>query len=212
MKALYPHIQNKKHVIWDWNGTLLSDIDHAVATTNRLLSEENLPPITVESYKEIFRFPVIEYYREIGLGVEPVKFLELCERFNHYFQAGITNCSLWPGAVETLALVRSSGKTQSILSASYQELLGKQVKILGVEEYFHHVAGLGDKSAGSKIDRGRELMKTVGIPPKDTVMIGDTDHDLEVAQALGIEIILVEHGHQHPKRLRAAHHNVIKVI
>ncbi|MGE0529343.1 MAG: HAD hydrolase-like protein [Bdellovibrionales bacterium] len=42
--------------------------------------------------------------------------------------------------------------------------------------------------------------------------MGDTDHDLEVAQALGIDVTLVEHGHQCPTRLRDIHHCVLKVL
>src|SRR3954465_14239750 len=103
MDALHLKLAEKKHVIWDWNGTLLLDIDHAVATTNRLLREENLPPTTVERYKKIFRFPVIEYYGDLGFDTSPAKFLDLCERFNRYFLEGVHACTLWPGADLTLA-------------------------------------------------------------------------------------------------------------
>ena len=66
MRSIHPYLIRKKHVIWDWNGTLLCDVDHAVQITNKLLLEENLPPTTVKNYKEIFSFPVIDYYRRLG--------------------------------------------------------------------------------------------------------------------------------------------------
>ncbi len=43
MSPLHPHLKDKRHVIWDWNGTLLADVEHAVRVVNKLLSEENLP-------------------------------------------------------------------------------------------------------------------------------------------------------------------------
>ena len=212
MAILHPHLEHKKHVIWDWNGTLLLDLEHAVRTTNRLLAEENLPAITVDQYKQIFRFPVIEYHRDLGFDTTPAKFLELCERFNKYFVEGLGSCALWPGASQTLAHVKRGGKIQSLLSASEQGLLNHQVKMFELEPYFDHVTGLADKTAGSKVDRGRQLLATVGIAPTSTIMIGDTDHDLEVSQALGIELILVDHGHQCPLRLRTVHHTVLKIF
>jgi phosphoglycolate phosphatase len=212
MKALHPYLETKKHIIWDWNGTLLRDIEHAVRTTNRLLKEENLPPMNVDRYKQIFRFPVIDYYRDLGFDTSPEKFLEICERFNRYFLEGVEACGLWPGADQTLAHVKKSGKVQSILSASEQTVLNQQVKLFVLEHYFDHVAGLPDKSAGSKVDQGHRLMEKVGIPAQHTLMIGDTDHDLEVAKALGIDIILVEHGHQCEKHLRRIHHTVLKIF
>lgn len=212
MQNLLPHLTGKKHVIWDWNGTLLLDIEHAVAITNRLLSEEGLKPITVDDYKRIFHFPVIEYYRKIGFDTSPEKFLDICERFNRHFVEGVHECDLWPGAVDTLAFVKSSGRMQSVLSASEQNILNHQMKHFALEHLFDHVTGIADKAAGSKIGRGHELMERAGIPPAETLMIGDTDHDVEVAQALGIDLVLVEHGHQHISRLREAHPHIIKIF
>ena len=212
MNALHPHLQAKKHIIWDWNGTLLRDVEHAVQTTNRLLAEEKLPPTTIEHYKKIFRFPVIDYYRDLGFDTSEKGFKALCERFNHYFHEGLSRCDLWPGVRETLGHVAKNGQLQSVLSASEQNLLNLQVKHFALESYFAHVLGLSDKAAGSKVERGHTLMKKAGISPHQTIMIGDTDHDLEVAKALGIDIILADHGHQCADRLREIHPLVMKIF
>lgn len=212
MNTVISHIENKQHVIWDWNGTLLGDIDHILRITNRLLKEEGLSPITLEKYKAIFGFPVIDYYAKIGFNTDRAKFLDLCERFNQHFVEGLHTCELWPGAKETLAEIKRLGKVQSVLSASEQNILQHQMQHYSLEAFFDHVHGIADKAAGSKVDRGHELMKKAGIAPEDTVMIGDTDHDLEVGHALGIEVILVDHGHQHADRLRKIHHKVLKLI
>ena len=42
------------------------------------------------------------------------------------------------------------------------------------------------------------------------ILIGDTDHDYEVAQNLKIDCLLISHGHQSNKRLRDVSQNVIK--
>ena len=57
-----------------------------------------------------------------------------------------------------------------------------------------------------------ELIANSGVDQKDTIMIGDTEHDKEVADALGIDLILVDHGHQCPTRLRPLHHKVLNVL
>lgn len=199
-------------MIWDWNGTLLSDIDYAVSVVNRMLVEERLNPTTVDEYKRIFRFPVIDYYRDLGFDISPAKFHELCEKFNKYFYEGLHTCDLWPGARETLAAIKAQGKIQSVLSASEQQALLESVKKFGVHMHFDHVIGIHDKKAASKVERGRELFEKAGVPREQTILIGDTDHDLEVAEALGIEMILVEHGHQCPTRLRDIHHTVLKIF
>lgn len=212
MDAIHNHLGDKEHVIWDWNGTLLADLDHAVTTVNRLLTEEKLQPISMEEYKKAFGFPVVDYYKKLGFDTSPENFLNLCDRFNHYFYEGLHMCDLWPGVRETLEFVKTNGKMQSLLSASEHSMLLSSVRWFQLEHVFDHVVGIHDKTAASKVARGLELIERVHIPREKTVLIGDTDHDLEVANAMGIDAILVEHGHQCPTRLKAVHNNVIKIF
>lgn len=212
MNILAPWLKEKKHVIWDWNGTLLDDIDHAVRTVNALLESEGLQSVTVDDYKKSFGFPVKDYYNKLGFNTERENFLRLCDRFNETFYRGLGECDLWPGARDLLAEIRGLGKTQSLLSASEHRMLLHSLEHFGVSHLFDHIFGIFDKTATSKVDRGHELIAQVGIDPSLTVLIGDTDHDLEVGQSLGIDVLLVEHGHQCPLRLRAKHPHVIKVL
>jgi phosphoglycolate phosphatase len=53
-------------IIWDWNGTLLNDIDFCVKTINNLLIKRGLPKLSNGNYREVFSFPVKDYYRKIG--------------------------------------------------------------------------------------------------------------------------------------------------
>ena len=55
-----------------------------------------------------------------------------------------------------------------------------------------------------KIDRGRQLVSACGIRPEETLMVGDTLHDAEVAQALGFRCVLYAGGHNDEARLRTA--------
>ena len=55
------------HLIWDFNGTILQDMDLGIRCTNTMLTERGLPVIpSVEAYREIFGFPIDEYYRRLG--------------------------------------------------------------------------------------------------------------------------------------------------
>jgi phosphoglycolate phosphatase len=212
MTLLEAHLQDKDHFIWDWYVTLLQDIDHAVAVVNLLLREENLPATSLEQYKKQFVFPVVRYYQKLGFNTEPEYFQKLCERFNDHFSIGLPHLTLWPGAKNLLSRIKQMGKTQSLLSATEQTMLQDSVRRFEVDHLFDHVYGVFDKQAASKVARGHTLMSEAGVAPEATVLIGDTDHDLEVGLALGVEVILVEHGHQCPERLRRLHHRVVKAI
>jgi phosphoglycolate phosphatase len=210
VRALLHEVAHKRHIIWDWNGTLLDDLEHNVATMNWLLSSEGLPSITVDHHREHFGFPVRDYYEKLGFDVSTARFPVLCQQFNARFHENIDRCTLAAGSMELVEQLRMMGKKQSILSATEQETLSRSVAQFGIDHYFDHVCGIANDQAASKLDRGHALLAESGIDPRDTVLIGDTIHDLEVGKALDVEVVLLAHGHQSSERLRAAHRTVLQ--
>lgn len=211
MVLLETYLEPYDHVIWDWNGTLLSDVDFTVDTVNLSLQKRGLPLLNRTSYQEKFGFPIKSYYQRIGLPTEDEEFKQLCHEFVDNFMAGIFNCPLNPGAREILTTVKRKNKMQSILSASDQENLNRMVENYELSHLLDHVYGIKDKYAASKVYRGHQLVEAARADKKKTVLVGDTDHDLEVGQDLGISVILVAHGHQNKERLSQIHDMVLEL-
>jgi phosphoglycolate phosphatase len=99
---------------------------------------------------------------------------------------------------------------QFVLSAMHQNMLEKTLKHNGIFHFFEGVAGLGDHFAVSKVDRGLQLISQFKIEKENAFIIGDTIHDFEVAQELGIRCILVADGHQSEERLQSTGTLVLK--
>lgn len=192
-----------RHVIWDWNGTLLDDAWLCVEVMNGLLRERGLPLLDAARYQALFGFPVHDYYRRLGFDFEREPFERVGTEFIDGYQARQHECRLQSGAAEALRRFADRGATMSVLSASEQVRLEAQARHLGVRGLFTQLLGLDDHYAGSKLDLGRRWVADVDIDPREILMIGDTDHDAEVARALGIECALVPSGHQTEARLRA---------
>ena len=59
------------HIFWDFNGTILSDMQAGMDSVNKMLADRDLPVIPdIESYRRIFDFPIIEYYRGLGFDFD----------------------------------------------------------------------------------------------------------------------------------------------
>lgn len=203
--------KSKNHIIWDFNGTLLDDVHHAVAVINEILHDHHLPPLTQEKYQEVFGFPVRNYYEKVGFDFAKHNFEQLSHRFVDTFMAKIDRCQVFPHALELLQNFQQSGRTQSVLSASDQENLNWLMEKFQLKPFFQHVVGIQDKFASSKLEQGRQLISNSNFKQEETLLIGDTDHDLEVGQELGIDVILLAHGHQAEHRLHTVHHQVYRV-
>jgi phosphoglycolate phosphatase len=70
-----------------------------------------------------------------------------------------------------------------------------------VAGYFDHVCGVDNLYGHSKLDLGRALLTRLALPPHRVLLIGDSLHDHEVADALGTRCLLVAQGHQSYARL-----------
>ena len=190
-----------RHVIWDWNGTLLNDAWLCVEILNGMLKERNLPPVTEHIYREVFTFPVVNVYRTMGFDVSAVEFEKASYEYIEAYQARRSECQLQIGAADALSTFMRAGIGQSILSAYRQDMLDSIIREMGIEKYFQRLSGNTNIFAASKVEYGRTLVSDIGLPKGDIVMIGDTKHDYEVASELGIRCVLVSCGHCSRERL-----------
>ncbi|MCL2852144.1 MAG: HAD hydrolase-like protein [Defluviitaleaceae bacterium] len=195
-------LNNYTTVIWDWNGTLLNDAQWCLSVINTLLANRGLKMIKdVHAYRDIFGFPVIDYYRRAGFDFGKEPFDVPAAQFIDRYHSDISRFRLFDGAAEVLATANEMGLRQIILSASELNNLRAQVGLFDIEHYFDEIIGISNIYAGSKLTIGQEYVARSGLDTGKTVLIGDTVHDHEVAKALGVECILIPNGHQPKYRL-----------
>jgi phosphoglycolate phosphatase len=209
MKNLENFLEGKTHVIWDWNGTLLDDTQMCVSIISSLLTKHGYPPISIEEYRKVFRFPVREYYRDIGFEFNKVPFEVVAMEFIDAYNHRVHECSLFNGVAEVLDRLNEVGLQHSVLSAAQENDLKRLLEVHKLTEHFLHIYGISDHFAASKAARGRQLIEAISAPRNEIVMIGDTDHDIEVADEMGVDILLFADGHQCPTRLIKQHPNVL---
>jgi phosphoglycolate phosphatase len=194
-------LKKYRHLIWDWNGTLLDDAWLCVEVMNGMLKERGLPSRTLDQYREIFDFPVRDYYIKLGFdfGKEPFEVvgMEFMVRYNKRQH----ETALHPEVRSVLEFFRAQGIKQFILSAREEKELVQEISNLCVLPYFSGIFGLDDHYAHGKTDVGIRLLRETGVDPGEVVFIGDTRHDAEVAGEIGVDCILIPNGHHSEERL-----------
>lgn len=197
-------MKRRKHIIWDFNGTLLSDTQLAVDVDNYVFDQLGLPRITVEDYRRHMTMPVRNFYPALGVDYNVHPYETISRIWLDAFNGQVVDAGLIPGIEGTLSRMAQAGYTQSILSASYQPSLDEQCTGLDVTKYMVAVDGLKDESAAKKTDIGRMQMERLGLTGEDVWFVGDMLADYELAQALGAACVLVTWGHNSEERVRAA--------
>ena len=192
-----------KHIIWDWNGTLLDDLQMSIDALNSILVSEQMEIVTdVEEYKKIFQFPVIRYYEAIGFDFNKTPFSELAKRYMAYYQPHSLSCKLQTGAIELLQALKKADYRLTLLSASDLSFLHVQLsQYPDLEGIFDEVLGLDHIHADSKQSLAIKFVQTLKHPEK-VLFIGDSVHEYEVASASGCDCLLVGCGHEHVDKLK----------
>jgi len=194
-------ISKYKHVIWDWNGTLINDVWLATEVMNEMLKKRNLPGIDSKKYREIFDFPVTKYYLKLGYDFSRESFEELTVEFiNGYYQR-FNQCKLNDGVEEVLKKISAMGIDQSVLSASKEDVLIEKIKYFGIDKYFCRIMGLENHYAESKIEKGKKWIAELNLNPQDVLLIGDTIHDYDVSKHMGCDCLLIANGHNSYEKL-----------
>lgn len=195
-------LRRYRHIIWDWNGTLLDDVDLSIDVMNGLLRARQLPSLDRARYHAVFDFPVREYYRRLGLDASEDGFRALSVEFIQGYDTRRLEAKLHLGVAALLNGILARKITQSILSAYRHETLCEIVAHFGLADKFVRLSGLDNIYAHSKAELGRACLADLHVRPSEVLMIGDTLHDIDVAQEIGIDCVLVSHGHHPAERLR----------
>lgn len=199
-------------VIWDWNGTLLDDVDISIEAMNRVLERYGLERLGIARYREIFRFPVRDYYELAGFDFGKVDFEKPAMEFIEEYYSLVEAAGLSRGALEAVDRFSAHGIRQIILSASERESLVRQVRRLGIEERFSEILGIDNHFAASKSELALKWISDNNMDKNNTVFIGDTTHDFEVARAAGCGCVLVSSGHQSAETLRTVSPHIARDI
>jgi phosphoglycolate phosphatase len=197
-------------ILWDWNGTLLNDTDVCIECMNVMLKQRQYPLLTKKRYREIFAFPVKNYYKDAGFNFNDESFDVVAIEFMDLYFAKLKDADIFPEAHEVLATFQQQKISQVLISAMEHNSLVNSVKEKGLFGYFNAIGGIQDHFAAGKTENAKLIVKRLNLNLSKTLLIGDTLHDLEVAKELGVKCLLVANGHQSAGRLKNQNCDVVE--
>lgn len=182
-------------VCWDWNGTLLDDAEICRQVMNSVLEEQGLSPLVDgQSYRSVFRFAIRDFYRSVGLDDD--RFVSAASVYLALLATRVGEARLHDGARTTLAALRARGVRQILASATLPDALAGQMAPYGLDDAFEEVLSIDDPYRASKHDVIARWLSRSGLAARDVLVIGDTNHDREIADDLGTPFVHFDGGHQ----------------
>ncbi len=190
-----------QYCVWDFNGTILNDVQTGIDSVNCLLRQRDLPLLkTVEQYRAVFRFPIQGYYERLGFDFSREPYEVIAPLWVAEYLSRVKTAPVQPGVRELLEQLRSLGVKQVVLSATELGMLEGQLNDLGLTEYFEEIMGLDNIHAASKLSLAEDWRRR--HPHAQVLLLGDTDHDAQTARQMRAECCLIAGGHQSAEYLR----------
>ena len=191
-------------VLWDWNGTLLDDLELNLFVENELLRRRGLfERADRDYYLAHFSFPIIDFYEALGFDFSKEDYADVACEYADLYNSKLHECALFADARPVIAALAEDGVRQVVISATEHDLLQKQVASYGLADRFDDVLGSENNLGKSKVAVARDWLQTQQADPRRTLFVGDTTHDFETAAAIGCDCVLVSRGHNSRARLEA---------
>lgn len=195
------------HVIWDWNGTLVDDLELVVASVNLSLEDMGAPQIDADAYRTHYTRPVERFYEGLlGRSLEQSEWRRIDRVFHEGYRSGVAALPLTADARAAVAKVTAAGWTQSILSMWWHEELTAAAAAHGIDRFMIRVDGNRGEAGETKLRHLRRHLHDLeaALGPLNlcrVVMVGDALDDAGAARETGVWCVLYDGGSHHRAEL-----------
>jgi phosphoglycolate phosphatase len=202
-------MRHQPTIVFDWNCTLLDDMQLVVAATNVFLQHGGKPLIDAAAYQRHFIMPVTDFYHALGFAPAELteKFLHLQNLFHDYYVRGEPLVGLRAGAHPLLKATEQHGINTIILSNHIAPQIISQLERLEITHHFPHVLAYADRATQFKHEtKGQRLERFIAehqLEPAQCVIIGDTAEEIHIARAYGLTSVAITGGFYSTERLQA---------
>lgn len=182
-------------VFWDYNGTLIDDVNAALESVNDMLRKRAMPCIDLEQYRSYIDTPISKFYEHL-FDLNEIPFDVIADEFSLGYEKHIAPNPVMNGAEELLGYFSELKRFQAIISGSQQNVIENGAKRYGLYGYFDLISGADDHYVKSKVKRAESIARLHCKSSDEILVIGDCVQDFEVASALGARCVLLSAGHQ----------------
>lgn len=188
--------EHVRHVVWDWNGTILDDNDATMVAVNAVCAAFGRAPVDLDHWRSIYRRPLAETYRDLlGRDISADDWAEIDRRYHAAYRQLLPTIRLSAGIPDQLYRWRAAGGTQSLLSLWFHDELVPEVAGRGLADLFTRVDGQRGRIGGTgKTGHLVEHITALDLDPATVLVVGDVVDDADAARAAGTRCVLVTTG------------------
>lgn len=193
-----------KLIVFDWDGTLMDSEARIVACMQGAIADLAMPDRTVDEIRNIIGLGLRESVATLFHDLGEADYQALVDRYRYHFLVGDKTPSLlFEGVVELLARLEDQGHFLAVATGKGRPGLDKVLEETGLKTVFHATKCADETFSKPHPQMLLDIMNELGIDAEDTIMIGDTEYDMHMANNAGTAALAVSYGVHDKQRLLA---------
>ncbi len=185
-------------VVFDWDGTLLDSAGAIVQAIQAACRDLGHPPPSDDQARHVIGLGLVDALRHAAPDLPPQRYPAMADRYRFHYLGADHRLTLFEGIPEVLAGLQSTGHILAIATGKSRLGLERALDHSGLRALFQASRCADECHSKPHPQMLEELMAEFGVASETTLMIGDTSHDLLMAQNAGVAGLAVTYGaHAH---------------
>lgn len=191
-------------VVFDWDGTLMDSTGQIVAAATGAITQLGLPARPPEAIRDIIGLGLRESWQRLFPELGPEDFLPFVNAYrDRFFAPELQTARLFDRAAEVVAELSARGFALAVATGKSRRGLDRDLAATGLDRYMTASRTADETRSKPHPDMLLELMSGLNAVPEATLMVGDTEWDLEMARRAGVPAVAAGYGAHAPERLQS---------
>lgn len=197
-------------IVFDWDGTVMDSTAIIAGSIQAACRDLDLVVPSDEAARHVIGLGLQQALRHAVPDLPEDKVEPLVARYRHHFLSQDDAIPLFDGARETIAELHEAGYSLGVATGKNRNGLERALTHTDMKKYFHATRTAEQTFSKPNPAMLFELMDELGVSAARTLMIGDTTHDLQLAQNAKVDALAMGHGAHPPEQLQA--HNPLALL
>lgn len=199
-----PVVNNRKYqlIVFDWDGTLADSLGQIVTAMEQAIIAHNIELPGTERIMGHIGLGLTEFIGNLLPDMEEGIRSKVANSYReHYLSSAADITTLFPYAEETIKTLFDDGYYLAVATGKSRRGLERSLGHTNLSGYFHITRCADETFSKPDPQMLLEIMELLDIPPQKTIMVGDSEFDMQMAENAGVTPIAVNYGAQCLHRL-----------
>ncbi len=196
--------QPYKLIVFDWEGTLGDPLGHVHSALSQEAKALSLGAYDMLSARKYVSLGLDKAVKKIFPGFQLPQYERLLLGVQQALMLSHTDVYLFEGAKQCIEKLHKAGVLLAIATNKGQQSLARTLDVLALKPFFAMTRAAGEAPPKPSPDMLADILETLGVLPEETLVIGDSPSDIDMARALNVAALGVDFYHQHTDALKQA--------